>query len=49
LESFGKLIRKIYIEINTANLYFAGEGRMFIMGRTKLFYATLAAYGASLS
>jgi gluconolactonase len=45
----GKLIGKIYTGINAANFQFAGKGRMVIMGRTKLFYATLAASGAPLS
>ncbi|KAG5803080.1 hypothetical protein H9Q74_012308 [Fusarium xylarioides] len=45
----GKLIGKIYTGINAANFQFAGQGRMVIMGRTKLFYATLAASGAPLS
>lgn len=45
----GKLIGKIYTGMNAANFQFAGQGRMVIMGRTKLFYATLAASGASLS
>ncbi|RBR25566.1 uncharacterized protein FIESC28_01529 [Fusarium coffeatum] len=45
----GKLIGKIYTGMNAANFQFAGKGRMVIMGRTKLFYATLAASGASLS
>ncbi|KAF5591463.1 gluconolactonase [Fusarium pseudocircinatum] len=45
----GKLIGKIYTGINAANFQFAGLGRMVIMGRTKLFYATLAASGAPLS
>ncbi|KAF9765799.1 hypothetical protein IL306_001853 [Fusarium sp. DS 682] len=45
----GKLIGKIYTGINAANFQFAGKGRMIIMGRTKLFYATLAASGAPLS
>ncbi|KAF4455802.1 putative lactonohydrolase [Fusarium austroafricanum] len=44
----GKLIGKIYTGINAANFQFAGKGRMVIMGRTKLFYATLAASGAPL-
>ncbi|KAF5020313.1 hypothetical protein F66182_7689 [Fusarium sp. NRRL 66182] len=45
----GKLIGKIYTGINAANFQFAGKGRMVIMGRTKLFYATLAASGAPLN
>ncbi|RBR19606.1 hypothetical protein FVER53590_10940 [Fusarium verticillioides] len=45
----GKLIGKIYTGINAANFQFAGKGRMVIMGRTKLFYATIAASGAPLS
>ncbi|RKL38832.1 hypothetical protein BFJ72_g6962 [Fusarium proliferatum] len=45
----GKLIGKIYTGVNAANFQFAGKGRMVIMGRTKLFYATLAASGAPLS
>ncbi|KAL0936740.1 evolved d-pantonohydrolase [Colletotrichum truncatum] len=45
----GKLIGKIYTGIVAANFQFAGEGRMIIMGRTKLFYATLAASAAPLS
>jgi gluconolactonase len=45
----GKLIGKIYTGINAANFQFAGKGRMIIMGRTKLFYATIAASGAPLS
>ncbi|KAJ4026500.1 hypothetical protein NW752_001448 [Fusarium irregulare] len=45
----GKLIGKIYTGMNAANFQFAGQGRMVIMGRTRLFYATLAASGASLS
>ncbi|KAF9870455.1 evolved d-pantonohydrolase [Colletotrichum karsti] len=44
----GKLIGKIYTGIVAANFQFAGDGRMIIMGRTKLFYATLAASGAPL-
>ncbi|KAG5657790.1 hypothetical protein KAF25_007823 [Fusarium avenaceum] len=47
--SSGKLIGKIYTGVNAANFQFAGKGRMVIMGRTKLFYATLAASGAPLS
>ncbi|KAF4979796.1 hypothetical protein FZEAL_4070 [Fusarium zealandicum] len=45
----GKLIGKIYTGINAANFQFAGDGRMIIMGRTKLFYATLAASGVGLN
>ncbi|KAM5378160.1 hypothetical protein ACJZ2D_004618 [Fusarium nematophilum] len=45
----GKLIGKIYTGINAANFQFAGKGRMIIMGRTKLFYATLAAAGVGLN
>jgi gluconolactonase len=47
--SSGKLIGKIYTGVKAANFQFAGKGRMVIMGRTKLFYATLAASGAPLS
>ncbi|KAF4993112.1 hypothetical protein FGRMN_6727 [Fusarium graminum] len=45
----GRLIGKIYTAIKAANFQFAGSGRMIIMGRTKLFYATLAASGAPLT
>lgn len=45
----GKLIGKIFTGINAANFQFAGQGRMVIMGRTKLFYATLEASGARLN
>ncbi|KAJ3540580.1 hypothetical protein NM208_g4998 [Fusarium decemcellulare] len=45
----GKLIGKIYTGVVAANFQFAGDGRMVIMGRTKLFYATLAASGAPLN
>ncbi|KAF6812289.1 evolved d-pantonohydrolase [Colletotrichum plurivorum] len=45
----GKLIGKIYTGIVAANFQFAGDGRMIIMGRTNLFYATLAASGAPLT
>ncbi|RSL74531.1 hypothetical protein CEP53_000125 [Fusarium sp. AF-6] len=45
----GKLIGKIFTGINAANFQFAGDGRMIIMGRTKLFYATLEASGARLN
>lgn len=44
----GKLLGKIYTGIVAANFQFAGEGRMIIMGKTKLFYATLAASGVAL-
>lgn len=44
----GKLLGKIYTGIVAANFQFAGEGRMVIMGKTKLFYATLAASGVAL-
>ncbi|WYZ43078.1 hypothetical protein EsH8_VI_000777 [Colletotrichum jinshuiense] len=45
----GKLIGKIYTGIVAANFQFAGDGRMIIMGKTKLFYATLAASGVALT
>lgn len=45
----GKFIGKIFTGINAANFQFAGDGRMIIMGRTKLFYATLEASGARLN
>jgi gluconolactonase len=41
----GKLIGKIYTGIVAANFQFASNGRMIIMGRTKLWYATIAATG----
>lgn len=41
----GKLIGKIYTGIVAANFQFTGDGRMIIMGKTNLFYATLAAKG----
>ncbi|KAH0439234.1 evolved d-pantonohydrolase [Colletotrichum camelliae] len=44
----GKLLGKIYTGIVAANFQFAGDGRMIIMGKTNLFYATLAASGAPL-
>ncbi|KAJ0336952.1 hypothetical protein COL922a_007322 [Colletotrichum nupharicola] len=45
----GKLIGKIYFGSGVSNFQFAGDGRMVIMGRTKLFYATLGASGAPIS
>ncbi|EXK25806.1 gluconolactonase [Fusarium oxysporum f. sp. melonis 26406] len=45
----GKLIGKIYTGVVVANFQFAGKGRMIIMGRTNLFYATLAASGAPIN
>ncbi|OLN87725.1 Gluconolactonase 1 [Colletotrichum chlorophyti] len=45
----GKLIGKIYTGITAANFQFAGDGRMIIMGRTSLFYATVAASGVALT
>ncbi|TDZ13334.1 Gluconolactonase [Colletotrichum orbiculare MAFF 240422] len=45
----GKLVGKIYTGVVAANFQFAGEGRMVIMGRTKLFYARVAAAGAPVN
>ncbi|CEI61929.1 unnamed protein product [Fusarium venenatum] len=45
----GKLIGKIYTGMNAANFQLVGNGRMIIMGRTKLFFATIAASEAPLS
>lgn len=45
----GKLIGKIYTGMNAANFQLVGNGRMIIMGRTRLFYATIAASEAPLS
>ncbi|WXC60180.1 hypothetical protein SNK03_006041 [Fusarium graminearum] len=45
----GKLIGKIYTGMNAANFQLAGNGRIIIMGRTRLFYATIAASEAPLS
>ncbi|XEV03252.1 hypothetical protein FSHL1_008539 [Fusarium sambucinum] len=45
----GKLIGKIYTGMNAANFQLVGNGRMIIMGRPKLFFATIAASEAPLS
>lgn len=38
----GTLIGKIYLGTTSANFKLTGDGRLVIMGETKLFYATLA-------
>lgn len=38
----GTLIGKVYLGSTSANFQFARDGRLVIMGETKLFYATLA-------
>ncbi|KAM0543441.1 hypothetical protein ACHAPJ_012305 [Fusarium lateritium] len=48
-KTFAYVAARLPDGINAANFQFAGQGRMVIMGRTKLFYATLAASGASLN
>jgi gluconolactonase len=45
----GKLIGRIYTGMNAANFQLVGKGRMIIMGRTKLFFATVAASEAPMS
>jgi gluconolactonase len=44
----GTLVGKIYTGITASNFQFTGDGRLVIMGETKLFYATLAAKAPAL-
>jgi hypothetical protein len=44
----GTLLGKIFTGELTANFQFAGKGRMVLLAETHLYYATLAAEGASI-
>lgn len=45
----GKLLGKVIIEQSSANMVFAGSGRLVIMADTKIFLANIAAEGQDLN
>ncbi|CAL1710465.1 unnamed protein product [Somion occarium] len=45
----GELLGKFFIGNTSANMIFAGKGRLVIMGETKIFFAEIAAEGFDLS
>ncbi|KAI0794942.1 calcium-dependent phosphotriesterase [Abortiporus biennis] len=45
----GKLIGKFFLGTLSANMIFAGKGRLVIMGETSIFFAEIAAEGFDLS
>jgi len=44
----GELIGKFFLNTTSANLAFAGQGRLVIMAETKIFLANIAATGMNL-
>ncbi len=45
----GKLLGKFFIQTTSANLIFAGKGRLMILAETQIFLAQIAAEGFNLA
>jgi gluconolactonase len=45
----GLLIGKIFLGTTSANMVFAGKGRLVLLAETKIYLATIAAEGINLA